>query len=66
MQNFLSSISAVVWGAPMLLFFVFTASRFTLKSRFFQIRGVGTIAKNTFGKMFTGKSENGISQFSAF
>ena len=66
MQNFLSSLSAVVWGAPMLLFFIFTASRFTLKSRFFQIRGVGTIAKNTFGKMFSRRSEGGISQFSAF
>ncbi len=66
MRNFLNSASSVVWGAPMLLFFIFTALRFTLKSRFFQLRGVGTIIKNTFGKMFSRKNGGGISQFSAF
>lgn len=66
MQNFLNSLSAVVWGAPMLLLFIFTALRFTVRSRFFQFRGVGTILKSTFGKMFSRKSGGGISQFSAF
>ncbi len=66
MQNFLNSLNSVVWGIPMLLFFVFTAIRFTVSSRFFQFRGVGTVIKNTFGKIHTKKSDDGISQFSAF
>ncbi len=66
MQNFLNSMNSVVWGAPMLLFFVFTAVNFTFKSKGFQFRGVGTIIKHTFGEMFSNKSEGGISQFSAF
>ncbi len=66
MQNFLNSVSSVVWGAPMLILFIFTALKFTLKSRFFQFRGVGTIFRNTFGKMFSRKRGGGISQFSAF
>ena len=66
MQNLLNSLNAVVWGPPMLLLFIFTALRFTIRSRFFQLRGVGTILKSTFGKMLTTKTETGISQFSAF
>ena len=66
MQNLLNSLNAVVWGPPMLLFFIFTALRFTVRSRFFQLRGVGAIFKSTFGKMLSGKKTSGISQFSAF
>lgn len=66
MQNFLNSINSVVWGAPMLLFFIFTALRFSFKSRFFQFRGVATIFKNTFGKMLRVDKTGEISQFSAF
>ncbi len=66
MQNFLDAVGSVVWGAPMLIFFIFTALRFTFKSRFFQIHPI-KIFKNTLGSMFRkSNDESGISQFSAF
>lgn len=66
MQNFLNAVSKTVWGTPMLLLFIFTAVRYTIKSRLFQLRGVGTIVGSTFGKMFKEKQSGEISQFSAF
>lgn len=66
MQNLLEAIGSVVWGAPMLLFFIFTALRFTIKSRFFQLHPL-KILKSTLGAMFrNADSKSGISQFSAF
>ena len=66
MQNFLDSVGSVVWGAPMLIFFIFTALRFTFKSRFLQLHPI-KIFKSTLGSMFKKSNEkSGISQFSAF
>ncbi len=66
MQNFLDAVSSVVWGVPMLIFFIFTALRFTFKSRFFQLHPI-KIFKTTLGSMFKkDNNESGISQFSAF
>lgn len=62
---FLNSISEVVWGLPMLIFFLFTALRFSFKSRFFQIRKFPHIIKNTIGSSVSLKNGN-ISEFSAF
>ena len=66
MQGFLESVNAVIWGLPMLCFFLFTALKFTFKSRFFQIRGFKTILKNTLGTIFKRNSDGGVSQFGAF
>lgn len=66
MQNFLNAAGSVVWGIPMLIFFLFTSLRFTFKGRFFQFTGIGKIFKTTLGSMFKEKSNGGISQFSAF
>lgn len=66
MQNFLSSVNSVVWGIPMLIFFMFTACRFTFKSRFFQIRGLKTIFRSTLGNIFKKDNNGGISQLGAF
>lgn len=66
MINFLESVNAVVWGPPMLLIFLFTALRFTIKGKFFQFTGTKLILKNTLGSIFVKKSNNGISQFSTF
>jgi len=66
MEKFLNAVGAVVWGAPMLLIFIFTALRFSCNSGFFQIRGLFTTLKETLFKMFTKTESNGISQFSAF
>ena len=66
MQNFLNAAGSVVWGIPMLIFFLFTSLRFTFKGRFFQFTGIGKIFKTTLGSIFKEKSNGGISQFSAF
>ena len=66
MQGFLESVNAVIWGLPMLCFFLFTALKFTFKSGFFQIRGFKTIIKNTLGTVFRQNSNDGVSQFGAF
>ncbi len=66
MERFLNAIGAVVWGVPMLLFFVITALRFSYNSKFFQIRGFFTMIKETVFKMFSKTENNGISQFGAF
>ncbi len=66
MQGFLNAVNGVVWGAPMLIFFVFTGLRFSFKSRFYQIRNSLKSLK-IFLNSICGKVEDkGISQFSAF
>ncbi len=66
MERFFSAVGSVVWGPPMLLVFIFTALRFSLSSKFFQIRGFFTMLKETLFKMFSKTENNGISQFGAF
>ena len=68
MIRIINAIGGVIWGAPMLSFFLFIAVYFTIKSRFFQIRGIKMIYDTTLKTLFrkTEKTENGISQFGAF
>ncbi len=66
MQGFLESVNSVIWGLPMLIFFLFTALRFTFKSRFFQIRGFSEMLKSTLGTILKKNNEDGVSQFGAF
>ena len=68
MIGIISAIGGVIWGAPMLTFFLFVAFYFTVKSRFFQICGAKTIFDITVKKLFkrNEKTEDGISQFGAF
>jgi len=66
MERLLNAVGSVVWGAPMLFIFIFTALRFSFNSRFFQIRGFFTMIKETLFKMFSKTENNGISQFGAF
>lgn len=66
MEKIFNALGSVVWGAPMLLIFMLTSARFTVKSRFFQICGFRLILKETVGKMFSKTESDGISQFSAF
>ena len=62
---FLSSVARVVWGVPMLILFIFTALRFTINSRFLQIRKFPFIIKSTIGSSISIRNGN-ISEFSAF
>ena len=64
MTVFLESVNSVVWGLPMLLFFLFTALRFSFKSGFFQFYGIPKILKTTFGSFFKKDKGDGLNQFS--
>ena len=66
MNRFFNALGSVIWGPPMLLIFIFTALRFTFKSRFFQLRGFFTMLKETIFKMFSKTENEGVSQFGAF
>lgn len=66
MTGFLENINSVVWGFPMLIFFLFTAIRFTAKSHFFQITGVFHIVKTLFRSLFSKKGKTGLGQFATF
>lgn len=66
MQNLIDCVNSVVWGTPMLVFFIYTALRFTVHSRFLQLHPI-RILKNTLSDIFRKeKDQKGISQFSAF
>ncbi len=64
LQAFLSVVSGVVWGAPMLIFFLFTGLRFSVKSKFFQITGAKYIIKEFFTSLKSNGQAQGLSQFS--
>ena len=66
MLNFLESVNSVVWGFPMLSLFLFTAVRFTLKSRFFQVTGLPHITKTILSSLRGNKDKKGLNQFSTF
>ncbi len=66
MTNFLNSINSVLWGLPMLCFFLFTAILFTFKGGFFQFRCLGKIFKTTVKSFKSKTGEKGINNFSAF
>ncbi len=68
MTGFIEAIGSVLWGAPMLIFFLFTGIYFTLKSKFFQIRGAKLIYNTTVKSLFkkSVETKDGISQFGAF
>jgi AGCS family alanine or glycine:cation symporter len=68
MNGLINAINSVIWGAPMLIFFLFVGIYFTFKSRFFQFRGAKKIFNTTIKTLFKKQetTENGISQFGAF
>ena len=68
MNELISAIGGVIWGAPMLTFFLFIGIYFTFKSGFFQISGVKKIYNTTLKTIFKKNetTEKGISQFGAF
>lgn len=68
MNGLINAIGSVIWGAPMLIFFLFVGVYFTFKSTFFQFRGAKKIFDTTIKTLFKKQeaTENGISQFGAF
>ncbi|MGI6746244.1 MAG: alanine/glycine:cation symporter family protein [Acutalibacteraceae bacterium] len=70
MNGILNSAANVVWGTPMLLFYLSAAVMFTIKSRLFQLTGINRWMSGTLLRFFkpqkSEKTGNGISQFGAF
>ena len=66
MQVFLNAVNGVVWGAPMLIFFIFTGLHFSFKSRFYQIKNSPKSFKIFLNSIFDKTEGKGISQFSTF
>lgn len=69
-NNFISSAANVVWGIPMLVFYLSAALMFTVKSGLFQITGINRWMGGTLARLFKPgakkSSKNGISRFGAF
>ncbi len=67
MLKLINSLNEVIWGMPMLSFFLFTGIYFTFKSKFFQFRKIGFIFKSTIFKLLKKSNNNeGISEYGAF
>ncbi len=66
MTNFLNCINSVLWGLPMIIFFLFTGIRFTFKSKFFQIFGIKTILKTTLKSFTKCQNNDEVGNFQAF
>ncbi len=66
MQNFLNSVSGVIWGLPMLFLFIFTSIKLTIKGKFFQFTNLKSIFKETLGKILKKDKKDGVSDFSVF
>ena len=72
MSKFIHMLQNFVWGPGMLVFFLATGVRFTIKSGFFQITGLSVWVGNTLG-VLTRKREvrktkeaHAMSQFQSF
>lgn len=63
-----NAVNSVVWGPPMLAFFIAVGLYFSVKMKFFQIFKVRLWLKETIGSLFSKKNNkkaNGISPFEA-
>lgn len=72
MEELIHGLQRLVWGPGMLVFFLGTGIRFTLASRFFQIRKIHIWLGNTLGALKNKKNvrkaqkEDTVSQFQSF
>ncbi len=64
--DFATEIDRILWGPWTSVFIASVALFLTLKSRFFQIRKLGFIFRNTFGKMFRQKAVVGKGKMTPF
>ena len=55
MEEFIHGLQHLVWGPGMLVFFLGTGIRFTLRSRFFQIRKIHIWMRMTIGALLNRK-----------
>ena len=69
MEELIHGLQRLVWGPGMLVFFLGTGFRFTLASKFFQIRKIHIWMGKTLGAIKNGRKtekEHSISQFQSF
>lgn len=52
MENFLNTLNGILWGTPTMILLFAVGLLFSIKTKFFQIRKLGHILKNTAGKIF--------------
>ena len=52
MAEFLTGFSNILWGAPVLILLGIVGLLYGIRTKFFQIRKMGYILKNTAGEMF--------------
>lgn len=57
MNEFLNNLNGILWGTPTMVLLFTAGLLFSVKTKFFQIRKLGYILKNTLGKVFK-KEEN--------
>lgn len=60
-----TNFTYLMWGTPLLVLVIGTASYITIRTKFFQIRHFGPIMSNPFKKRTNQKSEKSISPFQA-
>ena len=69
MEELIHGLQRLVWGPGMLVFFLGTGIRFTVRSKFFQIRKIHIWMGKTLGAIKNGRKtekEHSISQFQSF
>lgn len=69
MEELIHGLQRLVWGPGMLVFFLGTGIRFTIRSKFFQIRKIHIWMGKTLGAIKNGRKtekEHSISQFQSF
>ena len=69
MEELIHGLQRLVWGPGMLVFFLGTGIRFTIRSKFFQIRKIHIWMGKTLGALKNGRKtekEHSISQFQSF
>jgi AGCS family alanine or glycine:cation symporter len=66
MLDIAAQIDRILWGPWTSAFLAFVAVYLTLKSRFFQVRKLGFIFQNTFGKIFGQKAVVGKGKMTPF
>ena len=69
MEELIHGLQRLVWGPGMLVFFLGTGIRFTVRSKFFQIRKIHIWMGKTLGALKNGRKtekEHSISQFQSF
>ncbi len=68
MEDIIAKIEGIVWGLPLIILLIGTGLYLTIRLRFFQFTHIGTIWKETFGRLFArnqSREDGAITSFQA-